>query len=102
MDQYWAVEVWRIPPGPERYRDAHQRCRDRVAKMDERTREVYGLVGSHPPVFCGTVESVGRVDSLCRKYKTERRAEAYAARMREQWPVLYVEIVRVYVLGFGF
>jgi hypothetical protein len=70
---YW-VEVWRIPPGKDRYRDAHESHRER------------GLE-------CGTVETIGKVRQLGREYKTLKGAERYAAKLREQWGErFYVEI----------
>jgi hypothetical protein len=45
-------------------------------------------------IYCGMVESVGRLSRLGREYKTKRGADAYASRLREQWGErFYIDVV---------
>lgn len=84
----WWVEVWTTPPGPERYRDAHERHRQFL--LEE---------GRGETVYCGTVENVGKVSALCREYKTKRGAEKRAAELSGQWgDRFFIDIVSGFIL----
>jgi hypothetical protein len=92
MESRWWVEVWTVPPGKSRYRDAHPEHRALLAAE-----------GKGETTYCGTVESVGRVANKI--YKTRTGAEKAAEQLRNKYarlPQVYVEIVTGGVLtGFS-